>query len=253
MRTRSAFNLINDVRVRSDQLTSNGATSFIDDPTILEWLNQAWADLYDHLIKSGEHYYLRQDDFVTTTKDLYPLPADHYKTMGVSVQNNGYFQPIHRFQFEQRDGYIPQIQAGFNVRHFFYPVAQRMTLSDGGSPAGSNSFIDGVNGWELYVIDWAAKKCAERDENADLAAMLGADIGMTLQRIVSMCTSRNVGEAPRTRIVRGRGATRTAGWGMGMVPTAFGQAGTWPSSMRYDLWGQNLKLIQNIGALGPGF
>ena len=248
MRTRSAVQLINDVRVRCDQLTSNGATAFIDDATILEWLNQAWADLYDHLVKSGEHYYLSQDNFVTTSSDVYPLPPDHYKTMGVSVESNGYYSPIHRFQFEQRDGYIPQIQAGFKVRHFYYPVAQRMTLSDGAN--GANSFIDGVNGWEVYCVDWAAKKCAERDENFDLAAVLGGDIAMTLQRIVSMCSTRNVGEAPKTRIVRGR--NRSGGPQMAMMPSAIGTtAGAWPQTMRYDLWGQNLKLIQSLGALGP--
>lgn len=250
MRTRSAVNLIADVRVRCDQITSNGATAYIDDNTILEWLNQAWAELYDRLVKAGEHYYLSQDNFVTTLSDTYPIPADHYKTVGVSVQSNGYYQPIHRFQFEQRDGYLPQIQAGFNVRHYYYPVAQRMTLSDGAS--GANSFIDGVNGWELFVIDWAAKKCAERDENLDLAQVLAGDIAATMQRIISMSTSRNVGEAPKTRIVRGRSGPRVWGSSFGMVPSAFGQAGSWPSTMRYDLWGQTLKLIQNIGALGPG-
>lgn len=252
MRTRSAYNLIADVRSRSDQVTSYGAVPFIQDSEILEWLNQAWADMYDHLIKSGEHYYLRQDDFVTTTSDVYPLPADHYKTMGVSVQTNGYYVPIHRFQFEQRDGYQPQIVAGVPVRHMFYPVAQRMTLSDGASPAGSGSFIDGVNGWEIYCVDWAAKKCAERDENADLAAMLGADIGATLQRIVSMSTSRNPGEAPKTRVVRGKRGLMSFGYGPAMFPGP-GAGPSWPSAMRYDLWGQNLKLISGVSSVGPVF
>ena len=246
MRTRSAVNLIADVRVRCDQVTSYGATPFIADADILEWLNQAWADLYDHLVKAGEHYYLSQDNFTTTSADVYPLPADHYKTMGVSVQNNGYYSPIHRFQFEQRDGYIPQIVAGIGIRHFYYPVAQRMTLQDGAN--GANSFIDGVNGWELYCIDWAAKKCAERDENGDLATMLAGDIGQTLQRIVSMCSTRNVGEAPKTRIVRGR---RGTGAPFMSGPIAYGPSGgMWPYAMRYDLWGQNLKLIQSVGNMG---
>lgn len=234
MRNRSAYDLIADTRARCDQTTSNGAIAYIDDATILEWLNQAWADLYDHLVKSGEHYYLRRDIYVTQPSvDAYPLPADHYKTMGVSVQTSGRWVPAHRFQFERRDDaqmfgeggmgwpftlhydlwgqtmqWLELPAGGYSIRHFYYPVAARMTLNDGGSPAGSNSFIDGVNGWELYVIDWAAKKCAERDENTDLASMLAGDIAQTLGRIVSMSTTRNPGEAPKTRIVRGNGGRR---------------------------------------------
>lgn len=235
MRTRSAFDLINDVRVRCDQVATAGQVPYIDDATILEWLNQAWADLYDHLVKSGEHYYLKRDVYVTgPAVDSYPLPTDHYKTVGVSVQVNGAWEPAHRFQFERRDDmtqfgggaiwvwpfnlhydlwgqnmqWREMPNGGYSVRHFYYPTAARMTLSDGANPPGSGSFIDGVNGWELYVIDWAAKKCAERDENADLAAMFGGDIAQSLARIVSMSSTRNPGEAPRTRIVRGRGGGR---------------------------------------------
>lgn len=224
-RTRTLTQLILDVRSRADQDTSNGAIAYIADSVIAEWLNQAWADLYDHLVKAGEHYYLKTDTFVTANAvDVYALPADHYKTMGVSVQASGYWQPAHRFQMERRDDYsqfgpvwvwpfdlhydlwgqnlkfLEMPNGGYNVRHLYYPVAARMNPAD-----PNNASIDGVNGWELYCVDWAARKCATRDENADLAALLGQDIASTLQRIVSMSSTRNPGEAPRARVVRGNG------------------------------------------------
>lgn len=227
MRTRSLAQLIGDVRVRSDQVTSNGQIAYIDDATIAEWLNQAWADLYDRLIKTGEHYYLSRDVYLTVAgQQAYPLPHDHYKTMGVSVVVNSYPQPAHRFQFERRDDMQPMggmswpydlhydlwgqtmqwlepVASGYEVRHHYYPVAQRMNPAD---PA--NSFIDGVNGWEVYVRDWAAKMCATRDENFDLANVLQGDIDRAMARIVSMSSTRNPGEAPKTRIVRGNGTRR---------------------------------------------
>ena len=229
MRSRSAYDLINDVRSRCDEKTLNGQTSFITDDEILEWLNQAWAELYDFLIKTGEHYYLRQQNYTSINGVTdYPLPDDHYKTVGVDVLVGGFWQNAHRFQFERRNDYqtvtgdwtwpvdiyfdiwgqnlhfMPVPNGLYPVRHFYNPAPFRMTLNDGATPPGSASRVDGVSGWEQYAIDWAAQKCAERDENTDLSAMFGAAMAAKRAHIISMASTRNVGEAPVTRIVRGR-------------------------------------------------
>jgi hypothetical protein len=232
MRSRSAYDLINDVRARCDQQTLNGQTAYITDQSILEWLNQAWAELYDLLSKTGEHYYLRQQNITALNGCTdYPLPDDWYKTVGVDILVGGFWQNCHRMQFERRNDYqtvtgdwtwpvdvfydlwgpnlhfIPVPNGLYPIRHWYYPAPYRMTLSDGGSPPGSASMIDGVSGWEQYAIDWAAQKCAERDENMDLSQMLGIAMGAKRQHIITMASSRNPGEAPVTRIVRGRQGT----------------------------------------------
>ena len=240
MRSRSAWNLIQDVRSRSDQITSNGQLAYITDDEILEWINQAWAELYDYLIKTGEHYYIRQQNYISINGVTdYPVPEDHYKTVGVDVQVGGFWQNAHRFQFERRNDYqtvtgdwtwpvdiffdiwgqnlhfMPVPNGLYPVRHFYYPAPFRMTLNDGteaqcpdGTPQGGKaSTIDGVSGWEQYAIDWAAQKCAERDENMDLSQMFGAALAQKREHIIKMASTRNVGEAPVTRIVRGRQGT----------------------------------------------
>lgn len=237
-RTRSAAQLVPDVRSRCDQLTSNGSLSFIQDSEILEWLNQAWTILYDKLIKSGEHYYLRgggtPGDFQTSSQITdYPIPVDHYKTVGLDLLIGGFYYSAHRFQFEERNNYqsvtgswswpifvwydlwqtnihfIPTPDGSYPVRHYYYPVAQRMQMTPGttniaNDPIAQNSFIDGVNGWEQFVIDWAAKMCAQRDENFELASSLSADIASHEERILSMVSSRHPMEAPKARVIRGR-------------------------------------------------
>lgn len=236
MRSRSAYDLINDVRSRSDQKTLNGQLAYITDLEILEWLNQAWADLYDLLIKTGEHYYLRQQNFTTLpgVQDQ-PLPDDHYKTVKVSILIGGLWQGAERTQFDRADDW--QILSGswswpsdvhydlwgqnlhffrapdmsYSVRHWYYPVPFRMTLNDGATPPGSVSSIDGVSGWEQYAIDWAASKCATRDENLDLYQMLQADMMAKRTHIITMASTRNPGNAPATRIVRGRSAVPSMG------------------------------------------
>ena len=229
MRSRSAYDLIGDVRSRSDQQTLNGQVAYITDAEILEWLNQAWAELYDLLTKTGEHYYLKQQNFQSVNGvTSQPLPDDHYKTMGVDVLVGGFWQAAHRFQFERRNDFqtvtgdwtwpvdiyydlwgqalqfMPVPNGLYPVRHWYYPIPFRMTLDDGGTPPGSVSNVDGVSGWEQYAIDWAAQKCAERDENTDLSGMLGAAIERKKAHILKMASTRNPGEAPQTRIVRGR-------------------------------------------------
>ena len=232
MRSRSAVLLIADVRARCDELTSNGQQPFITDGEILEWLNQAWAELYDLLIKTGEHYFLKQQTYTSLNGVTdYPLPDDWYKTVGVDLLVGGFWQNAHRFQFERRNDYqtvtgdwtwpvdvffdiwgqalhfMPVPNGLYPVRHWYYPIAQRMTLNDGSSPPGSASSIDGVNGWEQFAIDWAARKCAQRDENLDLADSIGQDMAAKRDHIIKMASTRNVGEAPTTRIVRGRQGT----------------------------------------------
>lgn len=229
-RTRNLVQLIADVRSRCDQVTANGAQAFISDAEICEWLCQADADLYDKLVLTGEQYFLTNPppQFVTTSgQQDYPLPPDFYKLRGVDVQVGSYWSTCHRANFEQRNDFqnLPltvwdwqallyydlygqylhfmQVLPGAQqIRLWYYPVRQRMSLNDGAS--GANSYLDGVNGWETYVIDYAAKMCAVRDENAELAQMLGADIAKTEDRIITMASSRNSGEAPKARVVRGR-------------------------------------------------
>ncbi len=229
MRVRSAAQLISDVRLRSDQVVTAGSVPFIDDSTILEWVNQGYARLYDKLAKTGEQYNLTQTTITTSNGVFdYQLPPDFFRGVGVDIMIGGYWSPAHRFHFEQRNDYqnvtgdwtwpvfiyydfwqnslhfIPTPNGQYPVRLWYVPTAQRMTLNDGGNPAGSLSVMDGINGWEEYVIDWAAKKCAQRDENFDLANSLLADLKETEAHILSMASSRNPTEAPRTRVIRGR-------------------------------------------------
>ncbi len=242
MRTRNAIQLISDVRSRCDQPTGFGQQPFITDAEILEWLNQAAAWLWDKLTKTAEHYYLGPPNtFLTVSgQDAYELPPDFYKSVGVDVQFFGVWRAAERFDFQRRNDYqviggnawtwpctllydlwgqqlklMPMPNQATQVRHFYYPVCPRMSLTDGAN--GANSIVDGINGWEVFLVDWAAKKCAERDQDFDLAASLSADIAATEARILSMGASRNPGAPPVTRIVRGRGGImgrrRGGGWG----------------------------------------
>jgi hypothetical protein len=222
-RSRTLAALRNDVLTRVDMVGSTWAPT----ADINEWINQAWAELYDLLIDTGEKYYLTTPAPVFTTStgtDIYPLPADHYKTLGVDALISGtQWYDLHRYQFERRNDYtitagdwsgvspvlydiragylhfIPSPPGNYTVRHYYYPAAVRMV--------NDTDTIDGVNGWELFAINYAAKMLAERDDNAELAAALTQEMLRQSQRITTFASDRNVGEAPQTRVARGRAWT----------------------------------------------
>lgn len=226
-RTRTLTNLIADVRSRADQ-ASAGGNSFIQDSEITEWLNQAWAELYDALIATSEDYYLTAVFFNTTGgTDSYAFSTigatDFYKAKGVDVLLGGtQYATARRFNFQERNDF--QVNSGvwsgpntndiryaiwansivmrpvppgtFTVRLWYHPVAARMVL-------GSDT-IDGVDGWELFVVDFAAKKCAHKDNDGELAAALNDDVEKQRARILSRASTRHPGQAPKVAINRGR-------------------------------------------------
>jgi hypothetical protein len=225
-RRRSLKDLVSDVRSRVDQQTSNGATAFITDAEITEWLNKAVAWLHDDIDVAGEFWRLNQNTFTTVNSQPdYGLPDDIKKPVGVDIQVGGYWQNAHRFNFEQRNDYqnvtgdwtwpvfiyydlwgdylhfIPTPNGPYPVRLWYVPVTQRMQL---GGDNGASSYIDGINGWEDFAIDWAAKKCAEKDENWEFVQALSGDLAETRERILKLAGTRNQMEAPRARVIRGR-------------------------------------------------
>lgn len=218
-RTRNLGQLRADVRSRVDQVSS----PYIPDSELNEWINKAWAEVYDLLTETGQKYYLNTAVFYTQAgQDTYALPCDHYKTLGVDAQVNGAeWTPVHRYQFEQRNDYnqstgdwatptgsvLYDLRAGFlhfipappqvmQMKHYYFPVAARMT--------SDTSSIDGVNGFEDYAVDYAAKKAAQRGEEWELVQSLENDMALQRARIKAMADDRIAGEAPKARVSRGR-------------------------------------------------
>lgn len=224
MRTRQLSDLQNDVLFQVDEINSPkpGASD------CTELLNQEWADLYDELIDSGEKYYLSTQTLSTINgTQQYTLPDNYYKTMGVDAQSGGEWFPAQRMQFEQRNDYqnsdwnwprrilydtwgnnlafVPIPSGIYAIRHFYYPAPLRMV-----SPS---DVIDGVNGAEVCMVYGAARRIAVMLENWDLADRLAAMKAERWTRVLSTVRDRNIGEAVRARVVRGRPATRGMyGW-----------------------------------------
>jgi len=234
VRTRTLVNLRDDVRRRVD--VRNMAVAF-PDADINEDLNQGWTRIYGKLCLTGEPYYLTRflwtttsavDTYYTTASVTQPdgpgqlvLPTDIYRIKGLDaqVQGNKYL-PCARSQFEERDDFqstdlafpqrlkfdergsgvefniilMPAPPAALPMRLWYYPNAVRM-VSD-------SDTIDGGNGWEVYAIDWAARRLAEKDENYELAARLDMALAEMMAAIDREAANRIAGIAPKIRRAR---------------------------------------------------
>jgi hypothetical protein len=246
VRTRQLSDLQADVQKRADVVGALQAFPLTD---ITEAINQGWARVYGLLTQTGENYYLTefsfstvsgQDTYYTTSAVGVPagaalLPTDMYRVKRVDAQptNGPEFRTCSRFQFDAGNDYpqsgwawplvpmydyqgsgaqaalqfVPVPPAAQPIRLWYYPVAVRLV--------NATDVIDGGNGWEIYAIDWAARRIAERDENYELCARIDLALAEMEANIKREAASRNAGQAPKVRR-SGRYKHRGAWGGGGM-------------------------------------
>lgn len=240
MRTRTLGSLRADAYARA-QLDSAAGSPYPSNADVNEYLNQGWARIYGLLTETGENHYLTTATFTTTAgQSTYytssatgvpagtaVLPTDLYRVKGIDVQvqgATGQWYPCERYEFERRDDNPPGTQppSAQTFRILYYPAAVRM-VSD-------SDTIDGGNGWEIFAVDWAARRMAERDENYELAARLDTALAEMAASITREAGNRNAGQPKKIRRVRYR--SHYAGMG---IPSSYP---TWPNQApRYDYQG----------------
>jgi len=211
-RPRTLTNLIADVRTRTQ--TENMSTAYADS-VITEWLNQAWAELYEKLVTAkGADFYEKYSPPIVTLANtaMYDLPGDFYQLLAVEAYINGQPYWLRSFTraeravlantniFTDRDPLAYKIRgsqiefrpippAGTNIVMYYVPAPARMI-------AGGDS-IDGVAGWEQYIIDSAGLQIAQREHDETLTKMLSDSIMLLGSRIESMAAHRDAGYPPR--------------------------------------------------------
>lgn len=202
------------VRQRADMVNS----LFVTEPELNGYINSSYQELYDLLVqKYGDNYYVATPYSFTTdgVNDTFPLPADFYKLLGVDLQlsgnsPNGYIT-LRPFNFAERNRYIipnyttpygtsnlryrllgnglwltPRASSGQTVRLWYVP---RLTL-----PVNDADVIDGVSGWEEYIVVDAVIKCKLKEES-DPSVELALKQEL-VKRIESAAENRDAGSPP---------------------------------------------------------
>ncbi len=216
-RTRTGQQLIDDAYLRADLV---GATDRHPRSTVLRLVNQGCTELYDLLIAArGRTYYRATPSTITTTANTsrYALPASFYQLISIRVGGVGGFcldpfspqdepwlrepgansdKPTH---YEIQPGYVellPLHTAGLSVVVDYVPVFTDLADS-------SMSTFDGINGWEQYVVFFAAREMYSKDDEAGKVAEQNQAMAAMASRIAGLAPKRDAFRAERVKNVRG--------------------------------------------------
>jgi hypothetical protein len=198
---------LSDLRTRVRQRANMENSQFVTDAELNVYINEAIADLRDKMIsKVGDDYFASETTInLLNNQDTYALPADFYKVLYVEVKgDDGYFYKVRRFEVSERNFgaspinyYIPDIRyrlrannivftpqnlvGGRQVRLTYVPVPTELV--------NNGDTLQGYNGWEAYVVVYAARKALVKEESD--TSQLDAELMKLDQRMESMIDNRD--------------------------------------------------------------
>lgn len=205
------------VRERADMVDD----PFISDAELTRMINRSWAALYDILImKFQDYYFVEGTPFQTVAGTTsYNLPDDCYKLLGVDLQvpNSTRWFRLGTFSFRERNSWLGKIRYTLtgnlirfnptptkvnNIKLYYAPPANNLV--------GDYDTIDGVNGWEEYIINDCAIKCKiKADDNCVELQGLKAEV---VSRIESVAAERDYREPKHISKVEDSCDYLTATW-----------------------------------------
>lgn len=229
-RSRSGASLIDDALIRADV---QEATDRHPRSEVLRYVNQGRTELYDILVEAYGRSYFRSSSpwVVTTTTDTteYSLgnpggtaafPTTFYQLISVRVSDGdgNSSMPLEALQpqeepwlrtpgadgwpthYELRPaslGVYPEHQSGLLVTMEWIPVCPDLTDSS------STTNADGINGWEEYVVEFAARRIFQKDDEGQQAAECERELARLRERIKKMAKTRDRFRPRRVQDVRG--------------------------------------------------
>ncbi len=215
----SGQSLIDAAYKRSD---NDGATERHPRTDVLGYVNAGGAELYDLLVEArGRSYFRKRPPQTITTAastSQYALASDFYRLISVRLNEPGgdVLQPYRAEDepwlresssstdwptfYELQNGYIellPLHKASLSVILDYVPVFT--ALADNGTPA-----MDAINYWHEYVICFAAKCMAIRDEDFELVRAITEQMNGYRARIKTLAPTRDAFRAEKVKDTRGK-------------------------------------------------
>ena len=169
-------------------------SKFVTDDWLTGRINAHYAALYDKLVSKGEDYYTIPVAFpVTGNSDSYELPAAFYKLAGVDYLFNGLKTPMKTFMFNERWKYnvVSPLIPAQTLTLWIVPAITKLVADA--------DVIDGVNGWEDWVIYKTARDALMKEESS--TSDVDREIAALDKRIESMSFNRNIGTGERVKDV----------------------------------------------------
>lgn len=184
------------LRLRAQERCDLVGTAFITNSEWLSLLNASYQELYAIIVQAfGTDYYVQTPSTgVTITTNgidqFFPLASDFFKLLGVDLQvTPSLWVPLKPFAFADRNQFnfytVPK--AGQTVRYFYVPRWVPLVADV--------DTVDGVNGWEEYIIWDAAIKALSKEESDTSVPM--AEKQALVARIQAEAENRDAGSPAR--------------------------------------------------------
>jgi len=228
-----------EMRLMAQQRADRVGSLFVTKSEWNSYLNQAYYELYDLLITTNEDYYVApRATFSTDGSSSYDLPTGaassysgapaFYKLYGVDLgldSSQNAWVTLKKFDFISRNRFVfPQITTSlagiFNLQYRI--VGSKIHLiptAVAGQQIGlwyfprlttllaDTDVVDGISGWEEYVIVRAAKYALDKEESD--TQKLDAELLFLKQRIEETAMNRDAGQPDTISNVR----TQAELWG----------------------------------------
>ena len=192
------------LKTRARQRADMEDSEFISDSELLSYINSSYAELYDLLVASYEDYHVGNPvEFTISSGNTYTLPSDFYKLRAIDYKVDGSnYAAMRRFVFADRNSnersrtvdtemkyrivgnkiYIePSSNANGDYRIWYTPSITLLSTD--------SDTIDGINGWEEYVVVDAAIKMLNKEESD--TRHLDMEKQSLMQRIEKMSQNRD--------------------------------------------------------------
>lgn len=169
---------LSQLRTKVRQRADIESSSFVSDSELNGYISASYAALLTRLARSGIAYFqASQTISATAGDDTYAVPADYMSTVGVDWQQaSGKYVSLRRIMPKEHNdfpepshpvvGYsiinnevtlFPVPSLAGTYRHRYVPAPDDLT-ADG-------DVVDGVAGWEEWIVNDAAMKCLAKEES----------------------------------------------------------------------------------------
>lgn len=213
------------IRAQAQERADMVNSQFVTLPEWNKYITQSYKELYDLLIAAyGNDYYVKTPYTYTTgntidpnyNAQVYPLPPDFYKLLLCEVALNpgdpNSWVTLRQYERIQQNLWnYPNVYTFYGITNLRYRLTgtniQIVPIASAGQTiriwyaqrpqtlVSDSDILDGISGWEEYIIVDAAAKALQKEES-DNTELLGEKMALKV-RLEAMANNRNEGEPQR--------------------------------------------------------
>lgn len=210
------------IRIRAREKADMVNSNFIEDPELLNYINESYFTWYDMIVGAFEDYFLDDPTEFSLAASVseFPLPADFYKLAGIdkaSDAGSDRFYPLRKTKWRERNRtensfstyalspitsyriikdkilFTPKDGAAGSFKLWYIPTATPLVLE--------TDTIDTYNGYEnLLILDVAIKMLNKEESDPTMLMVERARIEKKMQ---DMLVDRDISGSERIEEVDG--------------------------------------------------